>query len=207
MLERLPKRVNEIPARDPSRLLDGHSALLEELYGLSRAGRWQISRERFAAVLDRSASKALPPNSWTPQKLEKYLRGLHLDDLVLAAACADGCEAAWEDFYNSYRSYLRAAAAAILHCRADSAEACDLADSLFSELYGLADGKGAERSLFRYFHGRSSLKTWLRAVLAQRHIDSIRAGRRFEELGEDETGEGLPRTLLGPQMQPSDPHR
>ncbi len=68
-------------------------------------------------------------------------------------------------------------------------------------------GKGNARPLFCYFHGRSSLKTWLRAVLAQRHIDSIRAGRRFEELGEDETGEGLPRTRLGPQMQPSDPHR
>src|SRR5260370_27682386 len=70
-----------------------------------------------------------------------------------------------------------------------------------------SEGKRAERSLFRYFHGRSSLKTWLRAVLAQRHIDSIRAGRRFEELGEDETGEGRPKTLLGPQMQPGDPHR
>src|SRR5437762_12513310 len=91
--------------------------------------------------------------------------------------------------------------------RSGSAEACDLADSLFSELYGLGGGKGAERSLFRYFHGRSSLKTWLRAVLAQRHIDASRAGGRIEELGEDETGEGLPKTLLGPQMQPSDPHR
>ena len=132
---------------------------------------------------------------------------LHLEDLALATACAEGGEAAWEHFFTKYRAYLRAAAAAILRSNAGSAEACDLADSLFSELYGLATGKGAKRSLFRYFHGRSSLKTWLRAVLAQRHIDSIRAGRRFEELGEDETGEGLPRTLLGPQMQPSDPHR
>lgn len=71
----------------------------------------------------------------------------------------------------------------------------------------MADGKGAERSLFRYFHGRSSLKTWLRAVLARRHIDSIRAGRRFQELDEDETGEALPRTLSGPPVQPADPHR
>src|SRR5207245_4972590 len=83
----------------------------------------------------------------------------------------------------------------------------DLADSLFSELYGLAAGKGAERSLFRYFHGRSSLKTWLRAVLAQRHIDAIRAGRRFEELAEDETGDGGLRTQHHPRVQPVDPHR
>jgi RNA polymerase sigma factor (sigma-70 family) len=71
----------------------------------------------------------------------------------------------------------------------------------------LAGGKGAERSLFRYFHGRSSLKTWLRAVLAQRHIDSIRAGRRFEELAEDETCDGGPRTQHRPPVQPVDPHR
>jgi RNA polymerase sigma factor (sigma-70 family) len=74
-------------------------------------------------------------------------------------------------------------------------------------LYGLAGGKGAERSLFRYFHGRSSLKTWLRAVLAQRHIDSIRAGRRFEALGEDETMNGSPPAQHGPPIQPADPHR
>src|SRR6202040_3495253 len=116
-------------------------------------------------------------------------------------------EAAWEHFIATYRPYLRSAAAAILRCKQGSAEASDLADSLFSELYGLADGKTAERSLFRYFHGRSSLKTWLRAVLAQRHVDSIRAGRRFEELAEDETGDGQAKTLLGPQLQPADPHR
>ena len=98
-----------------------------------------------------------------------------------------------------------AAAAAII--RSGSAEASDLADSLFSELYGLAGGPGSERSLFRYFHGRSSLKTWLRAVLARRHIDAIRAGRRFEELGEDETGEGRPKIFVGPPIEPTDPYR
>ena len=70
----------------------------------------------------------------------------------------------------------------------------------------MADGEGSERSLFRYFHGRSSLKTWLRAVLAQRHIDSIRAGRRFEDLAEDESGDGQPKAPLRTQMPPVDPH-
>jgi len=149
----------------------------------------------------------LTPEAAASQKLEEYLRALHLEDLALATACADGLEDAWEHFFTTYRAYLRAAAAAILRCKAGSADACDLADSLFSELYGLAGGKGAERSLFRYFHGRSSLKTWLRAVLAQRHIDSIRAGRRFEELSDDESGDGRPKMLLGPRMPPGDPHR
>jgi RNA polymerase sigma factor (sigma-70 family) len=207
MTEDAPKRSSENPAVDLSRPLDGQTALLERFYAQSQAGRWGVQRERFAAALQRSARKALTPAPVTPQKLQDYLAALHLEDLALATACADGGEAAWEYFFTTYRAYLRAAAAAILRCSATSAQACDLADSLFSELYGLAGGKGTERSLFRYFHGRSSLKTWLRAILAQRHIDSIRAGRRFEELGEDETGDGRPKTLLGPQLQPSDPHR
>jgi RNA polymerase sigma factor (sigma-70 family) len=207
MTEDAPKLGGESPLGDPFCPLDGQTSLLEWLYAQSQAGRWGVSREGFAAVLERSAKKAATLGAVTPQKLDGYLRALHLEDLALATACAEGGEAAWEHFFTTYRAYLRAAAAAILRCKAGSAEACDLADSLFSELYGLAGGQGAERSLFRYFHGRSSLKTWLRAVLAQRHIDSIRAGRRFAELGEDETGDGRPKALLGPQTQPGDPHR
>src|SRR6202047_5290679 len=192
---------------DPVKPLEDRAALVEWLYAQANAARWELSRADFAVALERSASKRLASGALTPPKLEEYLGALHLEDLALATACAAGGESAWEHFFTMSRAYLRAAAAAILRCNAGSAEACDLADSLFSELYGLAGGKGVKRSRFRYFHGRSSLKTCLRAVLAQRHVDSIRAGRRFEELGEDETGEGLPGTLLGPQMQPSDPHR
>jgi len=192
---------------DPVQSLMDRASLVEWLYAKANAARWGLSRGHFAVALERSLRKRLASGALAPSKLEEYLGALHLEDLALAIACAEGGEAAWEHFFTQYRAYLRAAAAAILRSNAGSAEAGDLADSLFSELYGLAGGKSAERSLFRYFHGRSSLKTWLRAVLAQRHIDSIRAGRRFEELGEDEAGEGRPKTLLGPQMQPSDPHR
>ena len=38
------------------------------------------------------------------------------------------------------------------------------------------DGKGERQSLFRYFQGRSSLATWLRAVLAQRYVDRLACG-------------------------------
>jgi RNA polymerase sigma factor (sigma-70 family) len=207
MKEDAPKPGPENPLVDFLRPFDGQTALLESFYAQAQAGRWGGTRERFAAALERSAKKALSPGAATPQKLQDYLGSLHLEDLALATACADGIEAAWEHFFSTYRVYLRTAAAAILRCPAGSAEACDLADSLFSELYGLAGGKGAERSLFRYFHGRSSLKTWLRAVLAQRHIDSIRVGRRFEELGDEDTGDGRPGKLPGPQTAPADPHR
>ena len=58
----------------------------------------------------------------------------------------------------------------------------DLADSLYADLYGFPDRQGKRKSLFRYFHGRSSLSTWLRAVLAQRHVDRLRTARRLEPL-------------------------
>lgn len=206
MTEDKPKRAADPPTVDLSRLHDRRSSTVEKLYVQSQAGRWGLTRERFAAALERSAKKHFSAGSSNPQKLDEYLGSLHLEDLALAAACAAGCESAWENFYAAFRPYLRIAAAAILRRQAASAEACELADSLFSDLYGLADGKGPERSLFRYFHGRSSLKTWLRAVLAQRHIDSIRAGRRFEELAEDEAPEASRKPPLG-SLQPADPHR
>jgi RNA polymerase sigma-70 factor, ECF subfamily len=182
-------------------------AKLDWLHAQSKAGRWGLSRERFAVSLLRSAEKRLAAGNLAPEKLEEYLAALHLEDLALAAACMENCEPAWEHFVAAYRPYLRAAAAAVLRCSSASPEACELADSLFAELYGLSDGARRERSLFRYFHGRSSLKTWLRAVLAQRHIDAIRAGRRFEALEDDDAKPGANKITSAASVQPSDPHR
>jgi RNA polymerase sigma factor (sigma-70 family) len=91
---------------------------------------------------------------------------------------------------------------------ANAPEAEELADSLFAELYGLSVEKRG--SLLRYFHGRSTLKTWLRAVMAQRHVDKIRAERKFKELGEEDgsDGEALRGTATPTlQVQAGDPHR
>jgi len=194
------------PTRTAQRLA-ASPAKLDWLYEQSSAPRWGLSRERFAASLERSAEKRLTSGNLLPEKLEEYLAALHLEDLALATACMEDREPAWEHFVSAYRPYLRAAAAAVLRCSSASPEASDLADSLFAELYGLADGTRAERSLFRYFHGRSSLKTWLRAVLAQRHIDAIRAGRRFESLEDDDrkpTAQKIPPAI---SIQSADPHR
>ena len=58
----------------------------------------------------------------------------------------------------------------------------EIADSLWADLYGTDLRDGNRRSLLDYFHGRSSLATWLRAIVAQRHIDGIRAGARFDSI-------------------------
>lgn len=192
----------------PTRSLADSAALVDSLYVQSSAASWGLARELFAAALARSVQKHFEGGTITPAKLEEYLSALHLEDLVLAAACGAGCEAAWEHFISMYRGYLRAAAAAVLRCRAGSPEACELADSLFAELYGLGDRKTGERSLFRYFHGRSSLKTWLRAVLAQRHVDAVRAGRRFTSMDDAEAGREKVKPRQGLSLElPADPHR
>jgi|tagenome__1003787_1003787.scaffolds.fasta_scaffold20989641_9 RNA polymerase sigma factor (sigma-70 family) len=212
-----------VGAGGPS-LLAGHRALMDRLFSESGAASWNLPRERFDAALERSAKKQFASVAPRPAQLEEYLGALHVQDLALACACAearvdadgdsriDSGSGAWDHFVGTYRAYLRSAAAAILRCPANSPAACELADSLFADLYGVSAGKRAELSLFRYFHGRSSLKTWLRAILAQRHIDAIRADRRFTELEDgDDGGLGSSRTAtLASRLDlraHADPHR
>lgn len=190
------------------RLLAQCDALVARLHADSGAERLGVSLELFASALEGSARKRFSGCVAAASQVEEYLAGLHLEDLALACACAGGIEAAWEEFVAGYRGYMRTASAAILRCPAGAPEAVELADSLFAELYGLADGKRGERSLFRYFHGRSSLKTWLRAVLAQRRVNAIRAGRKFEplegpdgEMKEPENREISPSLPLDPDRE------
>jgi RNA polymerase sigma factor (sigma-70 family) len=195
------------PQLTPTVLLRELQVRLAALYAASPASLWQLTRPQFEAVVERSVLKRFAEVPATREKLQEYLETLHVDDLVLAAACLDGSESAWEHFIRNYRGYLRAAAGAITKGGRSGTDAQELADSLFAELYGLADGTRGEASLFRYFHGRSSLKTWLRTILAQRHIDCIRRSRRWESFqqpgGEQE---GLPpsQIISTPSL---DPHR
>jgi len=106
----------------------------------------------------------------------------HAADVELARLCERGDESAWERFIREYRPILYRAAEAL----DPSGGAREIADSLYAELYGVRGSAGDARSLFRYFEGRSSLATWLRAVLAQRFVDHVRMRRRLEPLPEDD---------------------
>ncbi len=167
----------------PSTGMTIDAALLRLLYRRSGAVRWGLAETEFAAAIERSAGQrfagAVPPSA----ELEPYLESLHLEDLALACACARGNEPAWEHFVQDYRPILLRIAS---HGQqADRAR--DVADSIYAELYGLEERDGARRSLFDYFHGRSTLAGWLKAVVAQRLVDKARAARRFEPLPDGET--------------------
>ena len=179
---------------------------MASLYSRCRASHWNLSLEKFAAALTRGLEKRFAETSFSDAALDEYLDTLYLDDLALAAACSEGSESAWEHFISSYRGYLRGSATAMTKGGRSGSDPEELADSLFAELYGVADGKRGQASLFRYFHGRSSLKTWLRTVLAQRYVDRLRQTRRLEPLERDD---GEPRPELLEKVVPAagDPHR
>ena len=166
---------------------------------------WGISTEQFTEELARCAEARFRGQQARAEGLNAYLGALRLKDLGLACACADGVAEAWEHFVGIYRGYLRACAGAMLKTGASAPEAEELADSLFAELYGMSAEKRG--SLLRYFHGRSSLKTWLRAVLAQRHVDQIRAGRKFEALEDEDGGDNAKAPVAARPLQVGDPHR
>lgn len=183
-------------------------SLLERLYALARGERWQLNKGTFQEALRRSLAQRFGGKNPSGADIGAYVQSLHLEDLALACACAAGNEAAWDYFVREFRPVLYAAARAVA---GDSAR--ELADSLYAELYGVTTGATIEKrkSLFEYFHGRSKLSTWLRAVLAQRHVDTLRAGRRLESLDdagqESLPGRGSVADRLASSAPPPDPER
>jgi RNA polymerase sigma-70 factor (ECF subfamily) len=172
-----------------NQFLRTHTRLVDGLLAKTEAAHWGLTRARFAEALHRSTEHRFRGASPRAAEVAAYLESLHIGDLALACACGDGNEQAWEHFFRHYREQLYAAARAIIGGRgqaagASEAQARELADSIYAELYGLGPREVQRRSLFDYFHGRSKLSTWLRAVLAQRHIDALRAAQRTEPLEE-----------------------
>ena len=175
-----------------AKFLAAHAPLLTRLHAEAGAARWEVSRDDFAQALYHSAAHHFGASSPDGDALAEYFGALHLADLALACALRKGLAPAWEEFVAGYRPVLYAAARAIVGS-AGEVRARELADSLYAELYGLdragGPGEGSRdikrrRPLLDYFHGRSKFSTWLRAILAQRHVDTLRATQYTESLDE-----------------------
>ena len=202
--------LKESPLTSLGRFLAQFSLLVDALHEEAKCARWGLPQDAFAESLRRSAEKRFSGADPEAGSVESYLRSLHLEDLALACACSEGKDGAWEYFIAHFRQDLRGAASAMLRGsgRADVARAEELADSLYSELYGVRSGtSGSRKSLFDYFHGRSKLSTWLRAVLAQKQVDLLRTGAKTVSLDagmEDQAPRQFPDRA---EPVPADPHR
>lgn len=175
------------------------TARFARLYAASGAAAWGVSEETFADALERSVARRWAGEHPSDRDVARYLDGLAVADLALACACRDGQERAWDRFVEQYRPVLYASARAIA-----GESGRELADSVYADLYGLDASRADRRSLFSYYHGRSSLAAWLRAVLARRHIDRVREHSRTDPLDESDPVSSAPASTL---PGPADPRR
>jgi RNA polymerase sigma-70 factor (ECF subfamily) len=159
------------------------SSLLDELWGSAKAALSGLTCDEFSTALYTVGTKfnyGLPANAGADQAQKaSFLRSLRLEDFALATACVLGREAAWQRFLDLYRAPLTQAAVAIT---GSGTLGQDLADSLYSELYGLREVEGQRRAPLASYSGRGSLLGWLRTTLAQRHVDHHRRTRRESPL-------------------------
>jgi RNA polymerase sigma-70 factor (ECF subfamily) len=152
-----------------------------EFYKRCQAAEYGFSPEEFCGLLRDIADRA---TGGFPNESEQvqWLSTLHLDDLVLAHACARGHEAAWERFVGLYGQKLYAASLTI--ARQESL-AHELADSVYADLFGTQTGNdGKRKSKLELYSGRGSLAGWLRSVLAQTFVNQIRHERKLVAFSE-----------------------
>jgi len=119
---------------------------------------------------------------------QQFIDELQDLDLFLALACARGNESAWWEFDRRYRSFIERLARHLLSIRADADEVIDY---VYAELFGTKVVNGVRMSKFRTYTGRGSLQGWLRAVVSHAVIDFYRRRQdevsldRLEEVGEE----------------------
>ncbi len=183
-----------------------HARSIADIGRRGGSDRWGLGERALAEALYESVGSWTRGTGAAPDDREvaAYIAGLNAQDLMLACACRMGSAKAWEHFVEQYRESLRAAARFIVR---DEICAAELADSLYAELYGIEERDGVRRSLLSYFHGRSSLKTWLRAVLAQRHIDGSRIANRTAARREHALREAEVHARAAEPVEPPDPDR
>jgi RNA polymerase sigma-70 factor (ECF subfamily) len=186
---RLPVRSHDSVSQ-PSAIQEPAS-YLKEISGLAIDEFWQeadadsvgLGKDELARALLAIGAKhnyGLPPGiQATRAQVGAFWRALQLHELALAQACALGRDIAWQRFLAEYREPLTQAAIGIT---ASVATGTELADSLYSEIFGLTERNGQRQSPLASYSGRGSLKGFLRATLAQRNVDRYRRTRRETSL-------------------------
>ncbi|MGH9510750.1 MAG: RNA polymerase sigma factor [Terriglobales bacterium] len=164
------------------------NALVEELYAKSAALAFGLTLPQFTAILGEIGSRHFDTQRREVAALRNFYSSLRIDDLVLARACSQGNDRAWEVFLARYREKLYDVAGYIAK---EAAAARELADSIYADLYGTALREGCRVSKLASYTGRGSLEGWLRTVIAQEYVNQYRRRRRLVSF-EEETEAGTP---------------
>jgi hypothetical protein len=145
-------------------------------YGESGAELYGVAPERFhqivAGVVLRYAA-----NAGESERVE-LVTSLHIEELVLARACAAGNDAAWDVFIPRFRAALHATACRLTR---DETAGRELADELNAELYGIPNRDGRRISKLDYYMGRGSRGGTLIAA-APIQVTSVSMSRSTMEL-------------------------
>ncbi len=156
-----------------------------ELWRKAGAERVGLSEAEFAEALEAAGTESNfgldGEIQASAKQREAFWRALHLEELAIARGCALGREAAWQRFLAQYREPLTRAAVEMTGAVSLGEE---LADALYSELFGLTEREGKRWSPLLRYSGRGSLMGWLRAVLAQRRVNLYRKNSRETSLEE-----------------------
>ena len=155
-------------------------SLSAQLHREAGAEKFGLTPQAFAGVLQEVAAKYLPASA-SPAEIADFLTHLRVEELALARGCALGSDTAWEIFLTRYREKLYGAAHSIVQ---GDANARELADSLYADLYGTRTADGRRISKLNSFTGRGSLEGWLRAVLAQEYVNHFRRQQRLVSMEE-----------------------
>jgi len=162
-----------------------------KLYQKAGAESFGLTVEEFAQILREVSARYLGAGLDSPDgpggkaisqaEASAFYASLRLEELALARACAKGRDRAWEVFLSRYRDKLRDAARSIAR---EESLACELADSLYADLFGTSKDGGPRNSKLNSYTGCGSLEGWLRTVLAQAYVDRYRSQRRLVSLDE-----------------------
>ncbi|HTP88494.1 MAG TPA: sigma-70 family RNA polymerase sigma factor [Bryobacteraceae bacterium] len=155
--------------------MSDYPSYIDGLYEESSGRNFGLTAPDFARILREIGVRYLPADAGE-REAEAFYRALRLEDLALARGCAEGNDTAWDCFLIRYRTKLYDAATGIAR---DESVGRELADSLYTDLYGMRQSAAGERvSKLASYTGRGSLEGWLRTVLAQEYINRYRRERR-----------------------------
>lgn len=172
-------------------LLSKCEAVINEIFTACQknAPNFGVGYDSFKESLHKTIYKFTNSNHEVPvtlNEVENFLRELQVNDLFMALACASGNERAWWEFDQNHRAYLERIAR---HLASSDANAQEVVDTVYVELYGTRVVDGKRVSKFSTFSGRGSLRGWLRTVVWHSLVDLHRTSH--DEVSLDEMTENI----------------